>query len=794
MNKLLSLVAAIILVSGCSAPPRAPDGPLPDINLGAIAPSSDGIRYSAYPNGDKPVAGCTSITTDSFTEGAVGDGDGQGCKAGSGDYDLVVSGSAQPANGYLASKDAGAADVQIEGRITDSYTGTSQTFSNVGIELRESTASTSWLIRCHSLNAGATALQVQYGANGSYTTVNGAAGQSRPRYCAITYDVSTGDLKAFGSSDGTTWDEIASTNRAMSDVLCAIVGTSRSTGENLSATIDNFACGSTIDAYTPASGSAPSLVSSIGAQSATQNSAFSLDCNANWSGATSYSFSGLPTGVTQGSSASCAISGTPTGTGTSNVTVTATNASGSTDSTFSIVVAPEVETGSVFTIAASASSRTYTGSSTSGANGANWSTIRTSGSNSRPLAGDTIVLAGGSHGKLTFSNMVGAPGSPITLRNDTASGSAAAISGSGGRLITINGSTNYFVVDGTGGIGGSSAAQLGINESTFAEKRTGAGITVTATAAVTSGIQIMGRAQGVTVKGVTVTAPFGNSICIQVNDHTIADDGTFRDGLTFYHNYLHDCGSTSGGVGLYICWPDGDIHCKNVEVAYNLIEDTGFDSMNIKGAWTGTNSIHHNHFYRANMYNGVDATGTNGISIGTAGNLSIYSNYMEDMDDQCVRYAQNPSPPSGFSVYLYIYNNILVRCAAETLNEAVKASASGFDIDPLRVYNNTIIDPGGKCMTFTGNVVAAVNNNICAGSTSAKRSISGGTQNSNLTSLTTSGNNFANAGSDNYELTSTSQACNSASNPYGLTQDYEDETRPQDSANDQGADEAASCP
>lgn len=787
------------------------------VDLGSIAASYDGTRSLKYFEGDKPIVGCTSITTDGYALADLGTGDGEICKAGSGDYDLAVLGGTQPQNMHIASKDAGAGDVQVEGRIDSNYAGTAQSFANVGVELREAATTNAWVFRCHSLQSGTTAVQCQYGSAGTYTTVNGAAGQSRPRYVAVTYDISSGDVRGHASADGSTWTEVANTNRAMSDVLCAIGGTSRSTTETLTATIDNYACGSTIDTYTPTDppgGGTPTVASPIDNQSFTQGDAFSLDVSANFTGETSCAVSGLPgsTGISF-NTATCTFSGTfnANDVGTRNITVTPSNGSGAgTADVFQLTVI-STSSGSTFLIATSASTRSYNCGTNGGANGANWSTIRQTGSASRPQDGDTVILDNGNHGPLTFLDCVGTASSPVTLRNDITGGGPAVIqkSTAGGRALTISGTTDGFVMDGTQGYVGVPAGVLGINESTLAEGKTQAGIKIEdstpGASAVSSMAQVMQYAcaggEGCIFKGIEVDAGnVGMTACFQVNHHDFGTSAFFRE-FTFTHNYFHDCGGDggtgNGGVGLYLCWPDDPIHCRNVTVSYNLIEDTGFDSMNIKGTYTGDNRIHHNVFRRANHYNGSDAAGTNGISIGTSGNLRIYSNIMEETDDECVRLAHNPDPPGGFDTYLYIYDNIFIRCGGETNGEAVAVgkSATGFNYNPASVYNNTIIDPGtAGCIFIEGGITASVRNNICAGSTAGRRAISGGSQSNNLTSLTTAQNAFVNAGADNYELTVTSAACNAATNPDSLTLDFEDEVRPQDGQNDQGADEAAACP
>ncbi len=787
--------------------------PTEALSIRPVSASYDGAYYvSAYPAGDKPIAGCTSITTDGYALAALGTGDGEICKAGSGDYDLAVSGGTQPQNEYIASKDAGAGDVQVEGRIDSNYAGTTQQFANVGVELREAATTNAYVFRCHSLQTGATALQCQYGSNGTYTTVNGAASQSRPRYVAVTYDVSSGDLKGFGSADGSTWTEITSTNRAMSDVLCAIGGTSRSTTETLTATIDNFACGSTIDAYTPTNPtpSAPTLVTEIANQSGFQGGTLSLSCAANFSGATSYSVSGLPvsTGISFNTS-TCAFSGTfnANDVGTNGVTVTATNASGSVADQFTIVVS--AVPGDVFLIPTQAgtTARTFNCSTSSGAAGSTWASIRTSGSGTTPGAGDTIVLDNGTHhGKLVFTACNGSDNSKLRIINDTTGGGPAIVeksTGSGGGFWFQCVDCINVEVDGRGGWVGNTGG-CGA-QSPLLTPKTDCGIVVQMDASEplpTSAVKWSGTSSKYGFYGVEIdgTGGTGGGVALDCHDNTQANGysgtgtytGPWIEDVTVSENYIHDYG-VSSGEGMY-CGSNGGEDAyplRRWTISYNFVESTARECINLKYAREGPNYIDHNVLVDCSTSN--TSGQIRGINVTDGGDVDIFANIVVDNKGNGISHIMNAgalaSDPGDSEYYSNIYNNIVIRSTG--IGIFIEDNGGTDQITPTKIYNNTVINPIGNGIekADSDGSCTAIDNIITDAATAVSRCTS-----TNNRSGTTAAQNFANAGADDYELTSTSGACNNAQDPYNLSTDYEGTGRPQDSGNDQGADESALCP
>jgi hypothetical protein len=818
-----------------------------------LAANYDATRNSKYPTGNKPQGGTCPPT--GWTAVSLGDAGGDICGSAT-EFDVAASGTHQISDSRIVHKDAGNGDVQLKARITDSYTGTTQNFSGVGIQLREAATDTAYAISCHSLRNSATAIQAQYGANGSYTTANGAAGQARPRYVALTYDLSTGDLKCHASADGTTYTEVASTNRAMSDVLAAVAGWSDVTTETLSATLDNIALGSTITVYTPAGGGGggPTLVTPIVSQTGVQGIAFVLKdsggvdttCASNFSGATSYAVSGLhvSTGITFNTS-TCAFGGTPNANdvGTDSITVTATNAGGSTPETFQLTVS--AVPGDTFlipnTVAGGAASRTYNCETDGGASDYNgdttWTDIGVGGATGPPRGGDVIELEGGLHlggsgsgPTLMLVNCQGTAAQDLIIRNQTTATAPAEIR----RATTTTGSFIFVCrhcsavdITGMGGYSGIEPGELGVTDD-HTENRVSYGILVSRAATAgrpsaylkldgTSAMRTDASASfagtagtgGVTVRGVKVDgvdradSPAEGSvgICFDLNDHDYKRasyaSGVYREDIVWTNLYGEFCG-VEGGEGFYIGANASlaDVPLRNVEVSHSIMESTSSECVNIKdtvSSGTGANVLHHLHLYGCGL--GPSNNGAGGISLQNPGNFHIYQNYIEDAGEGVT--IKQSSPPSGFSVEITIENNIFneIDQLSSSLGQgirATRASTSVYNYSPFTIRNNTFANVREECVYANGPVTVDIHANIfaaCAEGASSVGVTAGGTATNNLTG-TVASFNFVNQVLDNFHIGDDSPACN-AQTTSDPDDDYDGDARA--GTADIGADENATC-
>lgn len=780
-----------------------------------LSPNWDGTLNTKYPNGDKPIGGeCPA----GWTCAAKGDGGGTIAEVSATEFDFVVFGTSARAKYKYAYQDAGTGDVQLIARITNTYAGNLNASTGFGIGLTEGTTDASFWHQCFSLYTGAEAVRSTSGTgSGDLVTTDGSPGQSRPRYVAMTYDVSAHVSKCHESANGSTWTEVASVSRTYSDVLAYVFGASGDPALTSQATLDNIALSSTITVYTPSDppvGSAPTLVSAIPNQSAAQGSAFSLATASYFSSSTAMTFaaSGFPgsSGLSINTSTGL-ISGTPTAQDVSgspyNVTVTATNVNGSTPDVFQMTVS--ASSGDTFNI------------------GTGTATFNCTTQGVGP--GDTIVLAAGNHTPLEILNCSGSSASPITIRNDTAAGSAASfVKNTQGYALKFTNISNV-VVDGTGKWSGAPAGTCGIDPTTFAEGRTQCGIKATRTSTAvghpTQYVFVTGTSTNYTIKGVEIDGlqidtGGASGIGIQINDHALkwADyPGVWREDITLANMYVHDLGSTSPGSGECIYFgPNANVMdwpIRRATVEYNIVEDCSRNGIEMKFWLQGPNYVRHNYVYRAGQ--GTESNQHTAVDVIDGGDVEIYGNYVEEAGENGIMCwnseATAARTPDDGPYYCHMYNNIIVRPGAAGPGTShcmtFGQPAGAFNnLGPVTARNNTCISPVDNAANFSSNIpnsvpgeftstetkIAQDNLTATSGSCTNNR-VSGALTNSNNRCGTVAAQNFVNSGADNYELTSTSPACN-ASTANAPALDYEKESRPQDSADDQGADEAAACP
>lgn len=775
-----------------------------------LASNFDGSRSTEYQAGNKPEPGCE--TPDGWTETTLGAGFGESCDD-SGNIAMNGGGMNSTTSLLMLYQDAGSGDIEVRCQFDDPYTGASDPLASVGCGIREATTATGFLAQCHSAQSSASVLEFKYGSGNPYTTIAGATGQTRPRYCYLTLDKSLDEIRAYGCTGALTGcTEIGRTNFTFTGNPYAWVHVqSKSTTEALQATIKNPQVASSISVYTPEDPDpdpVPVLISPIGSQSATQGVAFSFDCNSNFSGATSYSFSGLPTGITRPSASSCAISGTPSGSGTSSVTVTASNAAGSASPVgFSIVVTGVP--GSVFRVpdVGPSVASTFDCSINNGANGATWVSVRQSGSATRPGPGDTVKIAGGTRGEVIFKDCQGSPANYVRFMNDTADSEPVVFQRTGSAFATRYVNLKYFELYGRGGWSGNTDG-CGVDETTGADD-TDCGIKITK---VTSGnpTAYMKFQQGtsdyiidgIEIDGVARCAS-GTGLAVAMNDQaTVFEPGNprWRENVIYRHMYIHDTGGCGNSIGeaMYLGSnsKNEELPIRNMHASYNRINNSGGGCMKWKNVLQGTNSAHHNHFTNCGGPGSVPEI--DGFQIKNVTNLEVYANRIRNTLGSCIdgsgeTVQPNVTPSVG---YIKIHDNILSVCGTQANfnGYGVQMRNANMSFTDVEVDYNTIDEP------FVGGIDSAANmgcisrNNILSGSTAAKRAVTAcpGTNNAAGTQASF---NFVNAGSANYELTSSSaSACNKGTGAGMRATDYEDETRPQDGAPDIGGDEAAACP
>lgn len=778
---------------------------------------SQGNRYdSNYQAGDRPLSGsgCTSITTDGFTEGALGSGFGQGCKTGSGSYSLTVLGDDTIQDAYIAYKDGGNGDIELTARIPNAYSGSSQNGAGEGIGIRESTSATSFVAQCKSLQVGTNAVQCQYGSNGTYTAVNcTASGSTRPVYPKLTYDKSATDIRGWTSTNGSSWTECFQHTRSLSDDIVYIIAGARSLTTSFSATLDNFALASTISVYTPVdpTPNAPTLTSAIPDQTGVQGTAFSLTFSAYFSGATSYSLgSAFPGALTESSDG--VLSGTPNAADVSSSpysrNLCATNASGTTCD--SVGFSFSASTGDTLTSA-------DVGDSTS--TDINCATFESGGAVD---PGDIIELEQGSRGAVRFRNCHGNASARITIRKQ-AGATQLTITGGG----TLDGKTpqqalacedcTYVTIDGT------------VNWTGHA---TGCGVNITATgisetpltdcaikidASNQFGVKWLGQAQFVTYKGIEIdgnwpvatnlngidtgVSPNDQSYCVSTTPSLLNRE--FREGLRFERSYVHHTAKElfymGPNVGFGNCTGATETpRLKDFYFGYNFGEFGGWDCFNLKSAFTGTNVVEYN--FCGDIGGGTASSGANsvGFSLFESEGIVRYNKVRRTNDPpggaNGITAGINQAPSAWGTLDAQVYGNDIADVDGVGINFN-RSSVSGVADRSGAIYSNTVVDSGGRAINVDTDVHGGVtvSNNVTSDATSTPINVPSGNGNSSTNNLNCAvgacgfvdDDNDGNPNDNDYRITSGSAARNAGSTCPSV--DIVGTSRPQGAACDQGA-------
>lgn len=787
----------------------------------ALAPNYDLTRTTAYPNGDKPVAGCTTPAT--WTAAVVGDGGGEICQeiASPLKIDFSVVGTSQAQNNKFIYKDCGGGDCQIEAQILNTYAGSTENNASTGVGIRESTAQSSWFMQGHSLQNGATGVQFTYGENGTYTHVNCAAGQGRPLWVTTTFDDSESDARGLWSADGSSWTQCVQVTRNLSNDLAYSFGASKSATITLQAEHDNLAVLTVIDAYTPTGGGGgPTLVSNISNQTAAQGTAFTLSCSANWTGATSYSMpaNGSPFGFPTSTGLSfntstCAVTGTPNinDVGTRTITISGVSG-GSTPSSFEMVVS--AVPGNTLTIP-------------SGTATVNCDTYE---SNDKVDPGDILQIDGGVRGPLKIRNCAGTPAAPIIIRNDITDNEPTTVrrsTGSTGGAIFECENCNGIEIDGTGKYSGADSGLLGYDETTQTRRGyntttkdlnplTQAGIIVTRTATANrpsqyfrlSGTSCMSNAttagyckiKGIAVDGVDhadVATEGGSGICFSMNDDNVlrsANPGTWRENVTVENNLALMCGA-SNGEGIYF-GPNQDaaapnIPLRNITIRRNVLDTIARDGINTKSVLAGSNTIEYN--FIADAGEGGAPTQNYGLNLNGQAAHHVRGNVIRDPGGHCLQITWQDLANidvDGESRVFLVENEMYSDCGGNPGSSGYGVTVNHHpdaDLMGLTIRSNTVATTVGAAVECSPNLVGEIiTNNLFVGIGGATLSNCGGGTNNRTGAV--ADQNFVNAGAKNFELTSTSPARNSGTDSSPDT-DYEGGARPQESVDDQGADE-----
>jgi len=293
-------------------------------------------------------------------------------------------------------------------------------------------------------------------------------------------------------------------------------------------------------------------------------------------------------------------------------------------------------------------------------------------SNLKP--GDTINVLAGTYTALIFGNFKGDASRPIVIRNK------------GGQVktgeIRLTNDAQYFKILGNG----HSATKYG-----FKVYRTDySGINVPkARDFEIAYCEVYGMNVGIFIKNNPVST----------DASTIYPNYVFKN-IYLHHNYVHNIAKE----GMYIGHSDPDggqagnplvpVRHENIEIAYNIVDQTGWDGIQLGNARTG-NKVHHN---TVTNYGTLNASGQrSGIELGSNTSADVYENTVKN------------GTGTGIMVFGYgamkVYNNLLEKCGS---SYAIYANPyiSGPETNPkqqMTITNNTVnYPPSGGAIKVGG--------------------------------------------------------------------------------------------
>jgi hypothetical protein len=456
-----------------------------------------------------------------------------------------------------------------------------------------------------------------------------------------------------------------------------------------------------------------------------------------------------------------------------NIVVQASDGILTASATCAVTVGSAVD--ATFTIVAVTGSRTFDGAAPSGKDGAAW--VTDDGETRLPEPGDVIELAHGTHGPLVFQNFAGLAAQPITIRNGNGVVIVRRTSAATGSFVLSLRNCQHVTLDGS-----NAGESYGI-QVMYASSGTDAPSAFIQLWDNGAGLAAGTPTEAITIRYVEVDGGWPTNstdgIGIQLNDgdqFTRALHPTqVRDGLLIEHCYVHDV----EGEGMYIGpnWTDGDIPVTNVEIRYNTVDDTGWDGIQVKSCFEGTNSIHHNTVRRVGSRMDALFYQHYGIAI-DSGRGDIYANWIEDSGHHGIQVYTASGPTTGYDPFpAAIYNNVIVRpgstyyVAGDSTDGIVTGSQTGTIRVVPAIYNNTIIDPQSRAIDVNSNTTSGfVTNNICIDS-SGVSAPGGVTVTNNPTSAT-----FVDDGADDYHLAAASLASGTVGTDIAAT-DFDGDAR-----------------
>ncbi len=396
-------------------------------------------------------------------------------------------------------------------------------------------------------------------------------------------------------------------------------------------------------------------------------------------------------------------------------------------------------------------------------------------------AGDVICIGAGNIQTIVFSNIVGAPGNPVIIKN---CGGQALIGGPNYMGIIFK-TSKYIHITGTG----DPAYQYGIKIVGSQEASQGLAYGGLSTDGEIDHIEVANAGYaGIMAK----TDP--TSDCNDVS--MLRPNFTLRN-MLIHDNYVHD----TRGEGVYMgnsFYSGSTAFCGSMQYPHevrdskiynNRFENTGQEAIQVGSGVSGI-EIYNNVVHNSGALNIGSQNGGIQLGAGTAGRC--YGNYIEG----------GPGPMIAVQGIGndYVYDNVLVNPGAEGITLSVHPTPLATDIvnkgylGGVYIVNNTFINPTKGAVvewvsTPEANVLA---NNLVVNATGAwddTYKFTTWTRANNIAVSSASNAKFVNAGANDYHLAAGSPAIDAGANEsaLGVTKDFDGKARPSGSAYDVGA-------
>jgi hypothetical protein len=340
-------------------------------------------------------------------------------------------------------------------------------------------------------------------------------------------------------------------------------------------------------------------------------------------------------------------------------------------------------------------------------------TVNFDGRNVNP--GDTITLQAGTRNGLTIKDLVGTRDRPILIRNDYSASRPVTIRRAsavkGGFVFDCN-TCKHVIIDGTKKWRGApDDAYCGAPNG-----KDGCGIRITSTAngdAPTVFLRLGGFTTDVTVRGVEVDGRWpkvGKGWAgFKLDDVTIKSDqypGVWRQNVVLEQNYVHNtmreafyigpicCGSGGTSKGAHT----GGLPLRNITIQGNLVNNAGWDGIQLKSAYRGVNRINDN------VVRNVGRDRSPGIPDGEFMGVScsdtqcdVFDNLVVNSGEHGFQARVSALPESEGPLRINIYNNVSVNAGLAGNRRAhgvnVIRASSKVARQVVAVYNNTIVRP-----------------------------------------------------------------------------------------------------